>query len=268
MRSLTQLMELSGRKALLTGGAGSIGLAVGEVLMELGATVAILDLDAGVCQRRVEELSRGQSRGRAIPLSCDLLNEQKTRGVVREAVRTMGGLDILIHCAAYVGTTETAGWAVPFDRQTVEAWDAAMRVNVTAAFVMVQEANDALVDSGHGSVIFFASTYGLVGPDHRLYEGTDMANPAGGAASKGGLLQLMRYLATTLAPHVRVNAISPGGVWRHQPDAFHQRYVSRTPLGRMATEEDLKGAVAYLTSDLSAYVTGHNLVVDGGWTAW
>ncbi len=95
-----------------------------------------------------------------------------------------------------------------------------------------------------------------------------MAQPAGYGASKGGVLQLTRYLATTLAPRVRVNAISPGGVWRQQPDAFHQRYISRTPLGRMAAEEDLKGAVAYLASDLSSYVTGHNLAVDGGWTAW
>ena len=123
-------------------------------------------------------------------------------------------------------------------------------------------------DSGHGSVIFFSSIYGLVGPDMRLYEDTDMASPAGYPASKGGLLQLARYLATVLAPRIRVNTISPGGVWRNQPEAFHQRYVYRTPLGRMATEEDLKGAVAYLASDLSAYVTGQNLGVDGGWTAW
>ncbi len=95
-----------------------------------------------------------------------------------------------------------------------------------------------------------------------------MNNAAGYAASKGGLLQLMRYLSTLLAPRVRVNAISPGGVWRSQPEAFHERYRARTPLGRMATEEDLTGAVAYLASDLSTYVTGHNLVVDGGWTAW
>jgi NAD(P)-dependent dehydrogenase (short-subunit alcohol dehydrogenase family) len=95
-----------------------------------------------------------------------------------------------------------------------------------------------------------------------------MNNAAGYAASKGGLLQLMRYLSTLLAPEVRVNAISPGGVWRGQPEAFHERYKARTPLGRMAREEDLKGAICYLASDLSLYVTGHNLVVDGGWTAW
>jgi len=101
-----------------------------------------------------------------------------------------------------------------------------------------------------------------------LYEGTKMANPAGYNASKGGLLQLTRYLATIMAPKIRVNAISPGGVWRNQPESFKRRYEKRTPLRRMACEEDMKGAVAYLAGDLSAYVTGHNLVVDGGWTAW
>ena len=113
-----------------------------------------------------------------------------------------------------------------------------------------------------------ASIYGLVGPDWRLYEGTEIGNPAAYSASKGGLLQLTRWLATTLAPDVRVNSITPGGVFRDTPEPFLSRYLSRTPLGRMATEEDFKGAIAYLASDLSAYVTGQNLVVDGGWTAW
>ena len=133
---------------------------------------------------------------------------------------------------------------------------------------MVQAAKDAIEASGHGSVIFFASHYGLVGPDMSFYEGTSMGNPAAYAASKAGLIQLARWLATVLAPKVRVNCITPGGVWRNQEEGFHKRYVARTPLGRMAIEEELKGAVAYLASDLSAYVTGHNLVVDGGWTVW
>jgi NAD(P)-dependent dehydrogenase (short-subunit alcohol dehydrogenase family) len=102
----------------------------------------------------------------------------------------------------------------------------------------------------------------------RLYEGTPAGNPAAYGASKAGLLQLTRYLATVLAPKVRVNAITPGGVLRGQDTRFQERYVSRTPLGRMAVEEDFKGAFAYLASDASAYVTGQNVVVDGGWTAW
>ena len=148
------------------------------------------------------------------------------------------------------------------------AWDNALRVNLTAAFVMAQEGRAALSASGYGSIVLFASTYGLVGPDMGLYADTDLANPVAYGVSKGGLIQLTRYLATVMAPGVRVNAIAPGGVSRGQPDAFRRRYETRTPLKRMAFEEDLKGAVAYLASDLSSYVTGHTLVVDGGWTAW
>ena len=260
-------MDLTGRKALLTGGAGYIGLAVGETLVELGATVSILDLSPDACRERVAVLSRLRENS-AVAVPGDLLDEEATRGAVRRAINEMGGLDILVHCAAYVGTTQVPGWAVPFEEQTVKAWDAAMRVNLTSAFVMVQEGRESLAESGCGSVIFFISHYGIVGPDLRLYEGTSMANPPGYAASKGGLLQLARYLSTVLAPKVRVNTITPGGVWRDQPEPFLQQYVYRTPLGRMAVEEDLKGAVAYLASGLSAYVTGHNLVVDGGFTAW
>jgi NAD(P)-dependent dehydrogenase (short-subunit alcohol dehydrogenase family) len=267
MKSLKKLGDLSSRRAIVTGGAGHIGLAVGEALVELGADVSVMDLSIDACQERVEHLAQlREHKGVAIP--CDLRDEQATREAVRQGVSQMGGLDILVHTAAYVGTTQAPGWAVPFEEQGVEAWDAAMRVNLTSAFVMAQEAQSALRDCGHGAVIFFASHYGLVGPDMRLYEGTSMANPAGYGASKGGLLQLTRYLATIFAPDIRVNSISPGGVWRDQPEEFHQRYTANTPLARMASEEDLKGAVAYLASDLSSYVTGHNLVVDGGITAW
>jgi NAD(P)-dependent dehydrogenase (short-subunit alcohol dehydrogenase family) len=267
MRSVADLMDLTGRTALVTGGAGHIGLSACEAVLELGSNVAVLDIDACACQKRVNDLRR-IGKGNPVAVPCDLKDESEVRSSIRNVVQKLGRLDILIHCAAYVGTTEVAGWSVPFGQQTVDAWDAAMRVNLTSAFIMVQEAKDALAYSGHGSVILFGSIYGVVGPHLGLYPGTDMGNPAGYGASKGGILQLTRYLATVLAPGVRVNAISPGGVVRGQPQSFQQRYVERTPLARMATEEDLKGAIAYLASDLSAYVTGHNLVVDGGWTAW
>lgn len=267
MKSVAELMNVSGRKALVTGGAGHLGFACAEVLVELGATVAVVDRDLEKCQAQVAQL-QAQRAGSALAMPCDLKDEASTRQTVREAIAALGGLDILVHSAAYVGTTKTAGWAVPFAEQTVAAWDEAMRVNVTAPFIMLQEAQGALQVSGHGSVILVGSTYGMVGPDMRLYEGTSMANPAGYNASKGGLLQLTRYFASLFAPAIRVNAVSPGGVWRNQPEVFHERYRSRTPLQRMAVEEDLKGAFAYLASDLSRYVTGQNLVVDGGFTAW
>jgi NAD(P)-dependent dehydrogenase (short-subunit alcohol dehydrogenase family) len=258
---------MEGRAALVTGGAGHVGLAVAESLLEAGATVAVSDLDAAACQARAETLTAGHP-GRAVSVPGDLADEQATRAVVRQAVDRLGALDVIVHAAAFVGTTQCPGWAVPFAEQTVDAWDRALRVNLTAAFVLAHEAHAELSRGGHGSVILVGSIYGLVGPDLALYAGTSMANPAAYGASKGGLLQLARYLATVLAPTVRVNVISPGGIWRNQPDAFRRRFESRTPLGRMGREEDLKGAVAYLASDLSGYVTGQNLVVDGGWTVW
>ena len=256
-------MDMSGRTALLTGGAGAVAQAAAETLIELGAKVAITDLNPDACTRRAKSLGK-----QAVAFPCDLADENTTRATVQKAIHRFGRLDVLIHCAAYVGTTKVPGWAEPFDRQTVAAWDAALRVNLTAAFILAQEARTALAGERRGSIIFLSSIYGMVGPDMGLYVGTDMANPAAYGASKGGLLQLTRHLAAIFAPEVRVNAISPGGIWRNQPDVFVKRYQKRTPFQRMATEEDLKGAIAYLASDLSAYVTGHNLVVDGGWTAW
>jgi NAD(P)-dependent dehydrogenase (short-subunit alcohol dehydrogenase family) len=267
MHTLKQLMDLQNRVALITGGAGHIGRVVGEGLAELGASIAVLDIDQATAEKAATEISQNYNV-KTIALAVDLTDINAVQSAPQQVVQELGGLDIVIHSAAYGGDTRFPGWAVPFDEQTTEAWDRALRVNLTSAFALAQAARQPLTNSDHGSIIFVSSIYGLVGPDMSLYEGTSMANPAGYGASKGGLLQLMRHLATVLAPKIRVNAISPGGVWRQQPEQFHARYRSRTPLGRMATEEDLKGAAAYLASDLSSYVTGHNLVVDGGWTIW
>lgn len=266
MRSLKELISLKDRVALVTGGAGHIGLAMGEAMAELGASIAVLDLRNAECESAAGHL-QAEYGVASLPLPIDLSDVEAVRLAPQKVVDHFGRLDILVHSAAYTDTS-VPGWAVPFDQQSVGAWDKAMRINTTSAFVLVQAARQGLAVSGHGSVIFISSIYGLVGPDMRLYEGTEMNNAAGYAATKGGLLQLMRYLATLLAPQIRVNAVSPGGVGRNQADLFRERYESRTPLQRMATEEDLKGAIAYLASDLSNYVTGHNLVVDGGWTTW
>lgn len=267
MRAIHEMSNLASRRALVTGAAGYVGQAITETLIELGATVAVCDRDHSFSGRRGSAPSALRS-DHAIPFVCDLDDMAATRSMVRQVLDRMGGLEIVVHCAAYVGTSGLPGWAVPFEGQSHELWDSVIRVNVTAAFAIVQEAQQALAVSGKGAVLLISSIYGLVGPDMRLYEGTAMGNPAAYGVSKGGLLQLMRYLSTVCAPKIRVNAISPGGVWRQQPEKFVERYAARTPLGRMASEEDLKGAVAFLASDLSSYVTGHNLVVDGGWTAW
>lgn len=260
-------MDLQGRVALVTGGAGYIGSTLGEALAELGAGIVVVDLQPGPCMEVAKRIHETY-KVRTLPLVLDLSDEQALRSVPNKISDNFGRLDILINCAALAGTSELKGWAGPFLEQSGEAWRLALEVNLTVPFLLIQVCTEALAASGYGSVINIASIYGLVGPNLRLYEGTPMGNPAAYAASKGGLLQLTRWLATVLAPKIRVNAISPGGIWRNQPEVFQKRYLEGTPLGRMATEEDLKGAVAYLASDLSAYVTGQNLVVDGGWTVW
>ena len=177
-------------------------------------------------------------------------------------------LDVFVNTAAFVGTSNLEGWATPFEQQTVDTWRRALEVNLTSMFHLTQALMPKLRLSGSASIINIASTYATWGPDWGLYEGTEMANPAAYAASKGGLLQFTRWLATTIAPDVRVNAISPGGVFRGQPEVFVERYEKRTPMGRMAKEDDFVGAAVYLATDLSSYVTGQNLAVDGGWGVW
>jgi NAD(P)-dependent dehydrogenase (short-subunit alcohol dehydrogenase family) len=264
---LKQLMSLEGRVALVTGGAGHIGSVIADGLAELGASVAIADLNEAKPEQTAAAIAK-RWNGKAKGFAVNLENSDDAAALAQKTGKEFGRLDILVNCAALVGTNDLKGWSVPFEDQSVETWRRAMEVNLTAPFVLAQAAAGLLRASGHGSVINVASIYGLAGPDWRLYEGTKLGNPAAYAASKGGLVQFTRWLATTLAPNVRVNAVAPGGIERNTPEPFLSRYEARTPLGRMGTEEDIKGSVAFLASDLSAYVTGQVIAIDGGWTAW
>ena len=268
MKSLRDLGDLSGRVALITGGTGHVGSVIADALAEAGAAIAVLDLDPDSCASTTRSL-RERYGVSVLPLAIDLENEAAVRQAPLTVTGQLGQLDILIHCAALVGTSsDLPGWTTPLEQQHSATWRRALEVNLTSVFVLTQAAAPLLAVSGRGSVITVGSLYAMVGPDMRLYDGTSMGNPAAYAASKGGVLELTRWFATVLAPEIRVNCVSPGGVWRNQPEAFQRRFMDRTPLRRMATEEDLKGAFAYLASDLSSYVTGQNLVVDGGWTSW
>lgn len=266
--SLRRLMDMRGRVVLITGGAGHVGRAAGEAFAELGADLVLLDLDEDGARRSAADLARRFGVD-ALPLVHDLERDGAAPAAVGEAAAWHGRLDVLVNAAALVGTSELPGWATAFEEQSVTTWRRALEVNLTAPFALAQAATPHLREAPAGGVVInVSSIYGQVGPDPKLYDGLEMANPAAYAASKGGLEQLTRWLATTLAPRVRANAIAPGGIERGQPAEFHRRYGERTPLGRMATEEDLKGAFAYLGSDLSRYVTGHVLLVEGGWLAW
>jgi NAD(P)-dependent dehydrogenase (short-subunit alcohol dehydrogenase family) len=268
MRTLNDLQNLGGRMALITGGAGHLGRTIAATLLELGATVALVDRDADSLARAVETLGNAVSDAQVTTYQTDLESESARIDLFNAHAAQFGRLDILVNNAGFVGDSNLQGWAVDFESQSIETWRRALEVNLTAPFHLAQLFAPLLRANGKGSVINISSIYGMVGPDLSLYEGTAMGNPAAYAASKGGLLQLTRWLSTVMAPATRVNAITPGGLARGQAESFATRYVAKTPLGRMGSEEDFMGAIAFLASDASAWVTGQNIVVDGGWTSW
>ncbi|MBU0564598.1 MAG: SDR family oxidoreductase [Gammaproteobacteria bacterium] len=266
MAMLLQLLNMAGRVVLITGGLGHLGRMAAETLAELGADIVLLDLPSGPMEEVVADL-RERYSVKVEYVSFDL-EKDNVADVPAIIEGLFGRLDVLINNAAFVGTSNITGWAVPFSEQSVDAWRRAVEVNLTGVFALTQACAALLARSNKGAIVNISSIYGSQGPDMRLYDGLSMGNPAAYAASKGGVNQLTRWLATVLAPTVRVNAISPGGIFRQQPTEFCARYEERTPLQRMATEEDFKGVIALLASDASAYITGQNIFVDGGWGVW
>ncbi|MEQ8182888.1 SDR family oxidoreductase [Marinobacter salarius] len=267
MTNLSELMSMTGRRALVTGAAGGLGRVMSETLAEMGADLILVDLP----DTNLPALAKAMAERYGVSVQsehCNLEVSDQRDALAKRVLENRGTLDLLVNNAAFVGTSGLQGWSEPFENQTVETWRRALEVNLTSAFHLCQLFTPALRASHCGSIVNIASIYGEYGPDWSLYEGTSMANPAAYGASKAGVIQFTRWLATTLGPNVRVNAISPGGVVRGQPESFVKRYESRTPLGRMAIEDDFRGAIAYLASDMAAYVTGQVLRVDGGWGVW
>ncbi len=267
MVNLSNLMSLKGRRALITGANGHIGRIIALTLAELKADLILVDRHGSDYKELINEITNN-FKVDVQTHDCDLGIQNDRKKLISTLCDKGIPLNILVNNAAFVGDTNLDGWVTDFEQQSVETWRSALEVNLTAVFSFVQGLTPLLKKSKGANVINIGSIYGTWGPDHRLYEGTAMGNPAAYAASKGGLIQLTRWLATTLASSIRVNTLSPGGVFRNQPEVFIKRYNEKTPLGRMATEDDFRGAIAYLASDLSSYVTGQNLAVDGGWGIW
>jgi NAD(P)-dependent dehydrogenase (short-subunit alcohol dehydrogenase family) len=266
--TFSELTSLRGQTAVVTGGAGGLANCFCETLCELGADLMLLDRNEDALKDTAARL-HGRFGTEVVPVAVDLENEDARREAVQFVLQHRPKLDILINAAAFVGSSSLEGWVGPLEEQSVATWRRALEVNLTAAFALSQSLAPALRASGRGRIINFASIYGVSAPDFGLYENLPgMGNPAAYAASKAGLVQLTRWLATALAPEVRVNCLSPGGVFSGQPEEFVRRYAAKTPLGRMADATDIAGAVAFLATDLSRYVTGQNLMVDGGWTVW
>lgn len=251
---------------IITGASGCIGRSYAKAATS-SANLILIDRNESDLSQLCSELSSSDPC-ETHAITCDLANEDAREDLLKQIKAEHKEINGLINNAAFTGDTNLEGWVAPFEKQSLVTWRAAIEVNLTAAFHLSQGLSELLRASRDGHILNIGSIYGDLGPDMRLYEHTSMGNPAAYAASKGGLIQLTKWLATNMAPDVRVNCVSPGGVLRDQPDTFIKAYEARTPLGRMAKEEDIIAAMLFLTIGKSQYITGHNLVVDGGFSIW
>ncbi|HET9188642.1 MAG TPA: SDR family oxidoreductase [Acidothermaceae bacterium] len=252
--------SLARRVAVVTGGAGLYGRHIADALARAGAHVVLAARDVAACERVAQTLRDSGLRASAHAL--DLGSEESIVALREALVDEVGRVDVLVNNAVFRQGRDPAN-------TTADDWRATSAVNSTGLFLITREIGAVMVEQRSGVIVNVASMYGMVGPDFSLYRGTNMTMPAFYAYDKGGMINYTRYLATYYAPYgIRVNCVSPGGLGTDdQPAEFVQSYRDRVPLGRLATPDDIKGPILFLCSDASAYVTGVNLPVDGGWTA-
>lgn len=265
--------NLQGKNAVVTGAIGILGRRFSLGLASQGVNVAIVDLDEEVSSAFAAELSE-KYNVKCMGVGCDVSNPDSVKRMVERVVEQFGSIDIL-HNNAGGKSDDLIAYFKPFEEYPLEEWRKSMAVNIDGVFLVAQAVGKQMVAQGSGgSIIQTASIYGIVAPDNRIYEGSEylgvaINTPAVYAASKAAVVGLTRYLSTYWASQgIRVNSITPGGVESGQNEQFVRKYANRVPLGRMAQRDELVGALLYLASDLSSYVTGQNIVVDGGLSVW
>jgi NAD(P)-dependent dehydrogenase (short-subunit alcohol dehydrogenase family) len=269
------LFDIEKRVVVLTGGLGQLGRQFSLSLLERGARVAVFDLGVGE-EQLTERLRLGVARKDDLLLiGVDVTRRESIEAGLAQVKAKWGAPHALINAAALDSPPDApANENGPFENYPESSWDRVIDVNLKGVFLCCQVAGGEMARAGRGSIINIGSIYGLVSPDQRVYEyrrgsGTSFFKPIAYSASKSGLLNLTRYLATYWARQgVRVNMLTLGGVFNNQDPEFLQEYCARVPMGRMASEDEYNGAVIFLISDASLYMTGSNLVMDGGWTAW
>lgn len=273
MAHYRDLYDLKGRVGVVTGGAGILGSETTTALADHGARVAVVDIDEANAIAHASRLET-EYGVRALGVACDITDPASVAEMTARVERELGPIDILHNNAATKGRDMEKLFAT-VENYELETWREIMAVNLDGMFLVSQAVGSLMAERGHGSIVHTASIYGAtMGPDQRIYEGSEymgrpINTPPVYSASKGGVVGLTLYLATYWASRgVRVNALTPGGIRSGQNDEFARRYSARVPLGRQAEANEVAAGFLFLASDASSYVTGQNLHVDGGLSAW
>jgi NAD(P)-dependent dehydrogenase (short-subunit alcohol dehydrogenase family) len=273
--SMNTLYSLTGKVAIVTGSLGLIGKNHCRALADAGADVVVTDLNPQACTEFAAELA-GQYSVKSAGIACDITDKASVLALKDSVFKQFSQIDVLVNNAAINDMFENPTAAAEqskFENYPLGLFQKSLDVNITGLFLCSQVLGNEMAKQGRGSIINIASTYGLVAPDQSLYIGEDgtqnFYKSAAYPVTKGAVISFTRFLATYWGHRgVKVNTLSPGGVENNQDAFFIKNYAKRTPLGRMAESTDYQGAIVFLASDASAYMTGANLVVDGGWTAW
>lgn len=273
MGEYRDLFNLSGKTAVVTGATGILGRRFCAGLADFGANVALIDLDEEVTQQFANELS-GRYGVKTLGVACDVSSPEQVHYTIVQITDYFGEINILHNNAASKSSDLDAFFA-PFEDYSLDEWRKIMSVNIDGMFLVAQAVGKQMVKQGKGgSIIQTSSIYGIVGPDHRIYDGANylgrqINTPAVYSVSKAAVIGLTKYLATYWANKgIRVNTLTPGGNESGQNEIFISKYSNRVPLGRMGHPDEMVGALLYLASDASSYITGQNIIIDGGLTAW
>jgi len=276
MSNILEKFDLKGRVAVVTGGAGLLGSEFCRTLAEAGAAVTIVDLNAAAAGKVADGLAAAGCPVRAVP--TDITDPAAVKAMVAEVLSAFGRLDVLVNSAGMDPKFDAEALAkglTPgrFEDYPLEQWNAALTANLTGTFLVTQACVAPMLAQGKkGSIINICSTYGLNGPDQRIYikDGKRLAfKPVYYTVTKAGMLGFTKYLAAYyMGTEIRVNCLTPGGVFNNHDDTFVANYSAKAILGRMAHKDEMNGALLFLASEASSYMTGGNVVVDGGWTAW
>ena len=271
--SLNKIFDLTNRNIVVTGSAGLLGSQYAHILSEAGANVILVDVNFKKNKKLEQTLVR-KFKTKAQAYSANLAKKSDVQKLRKNVTADYKKIDGLVNNAAYttnISRKAAAKFYVPFERLSLDVWEKTLGINLTGVFLCSQEFGKIMSQQKKGVIVNVSSIYGIVGADQRIYGKSKLNLPASYAATKGAIVNLTRYLAAYWQrKNIRVNTLTLGGVFdgSYQNSKFVKSYSEKTILGRMANKDEFNGALLFLLSDASSYMTGANLVVDGGWTAW